>query len=216
MDSSFDRLHKALAKLPGLGRRSAERAALALVRRHDGLLEELLEALAQARTDIRLCPQCGGIASASRDFHPHEPSLRDGGKFSSSLCRICTDPARDATLLCVVEDPSDILAMERSGAFHGHYHALLGKLSAARATGPSDLRLRELAHRVASGAITEVVLAISTDMEGDATAAYITELLHNTPATVTRLAFGLPADSGIGYSDPVTLRRALAGRQHLA
>ena len=196
MDSSFDRLHKALAKLPGLGRRSAERAALALVRRRDGLLEELLEALAQARTDIRLCPQCGGIASAA-----HIP------------CRICADPARDPTVLCVVEDPSDILAMERSGAFRGHYHALLGKLSASRATGPSDLRLRELATKVATGAITEVVLAISTDMEGDATAAYIAELLHNTRAKVTRLAFGLPADSGIGYSDPVTLRRALAGRQ---
>ena len=195
MASSFDRLHHALAKLPGLGRRSAERAALALVRRRDGLLEELIEALGQARTDIRLCPQCGGIASVGE-----------------LPCRLCTDPSRDASLLCVVEDPSDILALERSGAFRGHYHALLGKLSAARATGPSDLRLRELAARVASGAVTEVVLAISTDMEGDATAAYIAELLHNTPATVTRLAFGLPADSGIGYSDPVTLRRALAGR----
>lgn len=196
MQTPFDGLTRTLAKLPGLGRRSAERAALALVRRPDGLLESLMDALRLARDEVRLCGLCGAITDAA-----HNP------------CRLCTDSTRDATLLCVVEEPGDILAIERSGAFRGRYHALLGKLSPARSTGPADLRLRELAARATEGGFREVILAISTDVEGDATAAYVSELLGNAGVSVTRLAFGLPADSGVGYSDPLTLKRAIGGRQ---
>ncbi len=196
MTNAFENLSRQLSRLPGLGRKSAERAALGLVRQSNGLLESLLEALQQARDEVRLCRLCGAVTSVERD-----------------PCRLCTDPARDETLLCVVEEPGDILAMERSGSFNGRYHALLGKLSPARAAGAADLRLRELSARLVDSPVREVIIAISTDMEGDATAAYIAELLRGTPVSLTRLAFGLPADSGIGYSDALTLKRALTGRQ---
>ena len=145
---------------------------------------------------MRLCTLCGSVTSVRRN-----------------PCSICTDPKRDPTVLCVVEDPGDILLLERAGAFNGRYHALLGRLSAARATGPAELRFRELAERVASEGVREVVLALGTDLEGDATAAYITEMFRDTAVAVTRLAFGLPAGSGIRFSDPVTLANALRGRQ---
>ena len=125
---------------------------------------------------------------------------------------MCTDATRDGTLLCVVEEPADIISIEFSGAFRGRYHALGGKLSPSRHMGPEKLRLAELVDRVVREGITEVLLALSTDMDGDATAGYAAELLQGTGARVTRLAFGLPADSGIAYSDPLTLRRAISGR----
>jgi recombination protein RecR len=191
----IDNLIRALAKLPGLGKRSAERAALALVRKPDLLLDVLVAALQEARDTVCCCPVCGGFTS--KDKTP---------------CKLCADTARDDGLLCVVEEPSDIYSIERSGGFSGRYHALLGKLSPARQTGPAELRLRSLAERVARGGVREVLLALSTDMEGDATAGYIGELLKPHGVRVTRLAFGLPADSGVGYSDPLTLKRAISGR----
>ncbi len=190
-----DNLIRALAKLPGLGRRSAERAALALLRKPELLLDTLTAALQEARATVCCCTVCGGFTS--REQNP---------------CGLCTDVSRDGTLLCVVEEPSDIFAIERSGGYRGRYHALMGKLSPARQTGPADLRLRALAARVGRGGVTEVLLALSTDMEGDATAGYIGELLRPLGVRVTRLAFGLPADSGVGYSDPLTLKRAISGR----
>jgi len=170
-----------------------------LIRRDDGLVESLIEALQEAREHIRTCSQCGGLTTTS-----HDP------------CRLCSDTTRDTTLLCVVEEPSDILALERSGGYHGHYHVLLGKLSPSRISKASELRLRELTLRVEAGGITEIILAVSTDMEGDATASYIADLFRNSSVRLTRLAFGLPADSGIGYSDPLTLKRAMGGRQSLS
>jgi len=196
MTNAFENLSRQLSRLPGLGRKSAERAALGLVRQSNGLLDSLLEALQQARDEVRLCRLCGAVTSVGQD-----------------PCRLCTDVTRDDSLLCVVEEPGDILAMERSGGYRGRYHALLGKLSAARAAGPSDLRMRELSTRLVGSPVREVIIAISTDMEGDATAAYIAELLRGTSVALTRLAFGLPADSGVGYSDALTLKRALNGRQ---
>ncbi len=198
MPDPFESLCRTLARLPGLGRRSAERAALALVRRSDGLSEALEKALREARETVCLCSLCGSLTTRERD-----------------PCRLCTDPLRERTRLCVVEEPGDVLAIERSGAFQGRYHALLGKLSAANAAGPSALRLEHLAHRVVQESVQEVILAISTDVEGDATVAYIAELLRELPVSVTRLAFGLPADSGVGYSDPLTLKRAIGGRQRV-
>lgn len=198
MQSAFEKLAHTLARLPGLGRRSAERAAIALVRQQNGLLESLIESLRAAREDVRLCGSCGALTSKDQD-----------------PCRLCTDPTRDSATLCVVEEPADILAIERAGAYRGRYHSLLGKLSAARSSGPADLRLRELAQRVRDEGVSEVIVAISTDVEGDATAAYVAELLRDSGIAVTRLAFGLPADSGVGYSDPLTLKRAIGGRQSL-
>ena len=115
-------------------------------------------------------------------------------------------------MLCVVEEPADIYSIERSGGFSGRYHALMGKLSPAKQAGPSDLRLQALSARVACGTVKEVLLALSTDMEGDVTAGFIGEMLKPYGVRVTRLAFGLPADSGVGYSDPLTLKRAISGR----
>jgi len=190
-----DNLIRALAKLPGLGRRSAERAALALLRKPELLLDALTAALQEARATVCCCSVCGGFTS--REQNP---------------CALCADTSRDGAVLCVVEEPSDIFAIERSGGYRGRYHALMGKLSPARQTGPADLRLRALAERVGRGGVTEVLLALSTDMEGDATAGYIGELLRPLGVRVTRLAFGLPADSGVGYSDLLTLKRAITGR----
>ena len=119
---------------------------------------------------------------------------------------------RDGSVVCVVEDPADIVSIESSGAFRGRYHALGGKLSPARKMGPGKLRLAELQDRVVREGVGEVLLALSTDMDGDATAGYIAELLKGTGVKVTRLAFGLPADSGIAYSDPLTLKRAITNR----
>mgnify|MGYP002520712097 FL=1 len=191
-----DELEKCLARLPGLGRRSAARAALALVRERERLLRPLASALQVAAETVRCCSRCG--AFTTRDADP---------------CAFCTDATRDGHLLCVVEEPADILPLEASGAFRGRYHALGGKLSPARRLGPEKLRLAELRDRVVREGVAEVLLAVSTDMDGDATAGYVAELLRGTGATVTRLAFGLPADSGIAYSDPLTLRRAIRGRQ---
>ncbi len=198
MEAPLETLVRVLARLPGLGRRSAERAALALLRNPGGgLLAELEQALARARATVCCCELCGGFTVRERN-----------------PCRICADAGRDDSLLCVVEEPGDILAIERAGVFAGRYHALHGKVSAVRAGGPADLRLQALAARVGEGRVREVVLAVSTDLEGDATAAYVREMLRGRPEVkVTRLAFGLPVDSGVGYSDPLTLRRALGGRQ---
>lgn len=194
----IDTLEKALARLPGFGHRSALRAALALVREPLRLSEPLESALATARTRVCACSRCGGFTVKDRD-----------------PCDMCTDERRDSSVLCIVEEASDIVSLEATGAFRGRYHALGGKLSPSRRMGPEQLRISQLLERVAREGFKEVLLALSTDMEGDATALYIAELLRESGVKVTRLAFGLPADSGIAYSDPLTLRRAIQGRQNV-
>ena len=188
-------LEKCLARLPGFGRRSAARAALALVREPGRLLEPLEAALRDAQANVRCCSKCGAFTIVGRD-----------------PCDFCTDATRDANILCVVEEAADIVPIEASGAFRGRYHALGGKLSPARRMGPEKLRFGELVERVKAEKVSEVLLAVSTDMEGDATAGYVAELLRETGVKLTRLAFGLPADSGIAYSDALTLRRAINNR----
>ena len=195
MIAPVDELEKCLSKLPGFGRRSAQRAALSLVREPARLLEPLVAALEKARREVKCCSLCGAFTTVGND-----------------PCAFCSDPLRADDVICVVEDPSDIVSIEGSGAFRGRYHALGGKLSPVRRMGPGRLRLAELQDRVVRGGVGEVLLALSTDMDGDATAGYIAELLKDSGAKVTRLAFGLPADSGIAYSDPLTLRRAIANR----
>ena len=188
-------LEKCLSKLPGLGRRSASRAALALVREPARLMEPLAAALRVAQGTVRCCSRCGAFTTVDRD-----------------PCDCCTDATRDGQVVCVVEEPSDIVSIEASGAFRGRYHALGGKLSPVHHMGPEKLRFAELKDRVVREGISEVLLAVSTDMDGDATAGYAAEILKGTGARVTRLAFGLPADSGIAYSDPLTLKRAIVHR----
>ena len=191
----LENLERALSKLPGLGRRSASRAALALVREPARLLEPLAAALRAAQGGVKCCSRCGAFTTADCD-----------------PCATCTDPTRDGTILCVVEEPADIVSIESSGAFRGRYHALGGKLSPVHHTGPEKLRFAELKDRVVREGVTEVLLAVSTDMDGAATVGYAAEILKGTGAKVTRLAFGLPADSGIAYSDPLTLKRAIVHR----
>ena len=195
MIQPVDNLIRTLSKLPGLGRRSAERAAMALVGKPEQLSDPLLDALREVRDTIVCCELCGGLTLAEE-----QP------------CRLCSDQTRSSTQICVVEEPADIYAIERAGVYNGAYHALMGKLSPARRNSPEKLRLKELSDRIAGGAVEEIILALSTDMEGDATAAYIDEMLKPYKIKVSRLAFGLPADSGIGYSDPITLKRAINGR----
>ncbi|MCX7590369.1 MAG: recombination mediator RecR [Kiritimatiellae bacterium] len=193
------RLIACLRRLPGVGSRSAERMAIRLAQERDGLLKDLIGALQAVERDVRSCPRCGSITM-----------------LSTGECRLCTNPNRDSSLLCVVEEPGDIPLVERSGEFHGRYHVLMGRLSPARGLGPENLRIRSLVERVEREGIREVLLALSTDMEGDATASFITELLKGKPVVITRLAFGLPTGSGVGYSDPITIGRAIRGRIKLS
>lgn len=196
----IDILVKNLARLPGLGRRSAGRAALALLREPERLLDPLAVALADARENVVCCSRCGAFTVRGRD-----------------PCAFCMDATRDGDSVCVVEDPADIVTIESAGAFHGRYHVLGGKLSPARRSGVEKLRIAELKDRIAKEGFGEVLLALSTDMEGDATAGLLSEILREwpsatSPVRLTRLAFGLPADSGVAYSDPLTLRRAIIHR----
>lgn len=188
-------LEACLSRLPGFGRRSAARAAQALVRERLRLAAPLSDALAAVMENVRCCSRCGAFTIASED-----------------PCALCTDPRRDSAHLCVVEEPDDIARIEATGAFRGRYHVLGGKLAPSRRMGPEKLRIAELADRVVREGASEVLLALSTDMEGDATALYVAERLRGTGAKITRLALGLPADSGVGYSDPLTLRRAIVNR----
>jgi len=184
-----------LARLPGFGRRSASRAAAALAQDGARLSDPLVAALENVRRRIRKCSRCGAFTEAGSD-----------------PCRLCTDPLRDGSSLCVVEDGADIAAIEAAGAFKGRYHAIGAKPVGGRNPEAGRLAVAALADRVAREGFAEVLLALSTDMDGDAAAGYIAEALHGTGARITRLAFGLPADSAVAYSDPLTLRRAVANR----
>ncbi len=194
----LDRLSAQLGRLPGVGRRTAERMALRLAREPRGLLADLDAALRAVAEEVRCCSRCGSITTIRED-----------------PCTLCLDPKRDGSLLCIVEDPSDILLIEKSGGFSGRYHALLGRLSPAGNTGVGDLRLDDLLRRVEAEAIREVLLALNTDVESEATCSYIRERLQALPVRVTRLAAGLPAGSGVMYADSVTLARAIKGRQEM-
>ena len=194
----MDALHQlteALAKLPGIGRRTAERLAVHLARNPSGAAREVAAALDDARAKLAACKLCGSVTA--KDENP---------------CRLCADARRDGTILCVVEDPADIALLERSGEYHGRYFALMGKLSPMRGEGLGDLRLPALLERAAQA--QEVLLALNCDVESEATAAYLRHVLEQKLPTlkISRLALGIPAGSAIAFSDPVTLGRAIRGR----
>lgn len=196
MDPLSD-LIKALARLPGVGRRSAERMAVKLARHPDTLNRPLIHALEQVRESIGVCSQCGNLTPKGED-----------------PCGLCTDPERQRDVLCVVEDPGDIAVLERSRCYRGRYHALMGKISPMRGEGVADLRVNSLLERVEREGVREVILALNADVEGEATASYLHDLLAGR-IKVTRIALGLPAGGGIGYADPVTLSSAMRGRRDL-
>jgi recombination protein RecR len=194
--AEIERLISLLAKLPGFGPRSARRAALHLIRRREGLLEPLAAALAEAARTIKACAVCGNVDTASP-------------------CAICDDPRRDAKLLCVVEQVSDLWALERAGAFRGRYHVLGGTLSALDGVGPDELRIPALVARARAGGVTEVILATNATVEGATTAHYIAERLAEAGIATTGLAHGVPVGGELDYLDDGTLTQAMKARRRL-
>ena len=182
-----------LKRMPGIGPRSAERIALWMIQSRDARPGEISRAITDVTQSVRPCPQCG--------FFTTEP-----------LCEICADPARDPAALCVVEQPTEILPLERTGAFRGRYHALGGRISPLDHVGPEDLRIEALLARIKAEHPAEIILALGSDVEGEATANYLASLLRELPVAVTRLAQGLPAGGGLEHADELTLSRAMAGR----
>ena len=190
----IERLIELLAKLPGLGPRSARRAVLHLVKRRDSLAQPLSKALADAAKNIKACSECGNLDA-------QDP------------CALCTDPKRDETVICVVEDVADLWALERAASFNGCYHVLGGTLSALDGVGPEDLNIPTLIGRVAQGGVKEVILATSATVDGQTTAHYLADRLAATDAKVTELAHGVPVGGELDYLDDGTLSAALKDRR---
>ena len=190
------RLIDALQKLPGIGPKTAQRLTFFLLKRPPEEVAALGEAIVRVKAQIVNCSICFNVTE-------EDP------------CRVCTDPARDARLLCVVEEPNDLLAMERTGQYRGRYHVLLGALSPLDGIGPEDLRVRELLARLESQPVEEVILATNPNVEGEATAIYLAKLLKSLVPRVTRIARGLPVGGDIEYADEVTLGKALEGRREM-
>jgi recombination protein RecR len=192
---AFEKLQLALRKLPGVGYRSSERIALHLLIGKPDQLKALVEALEEASQVIRRCSRCGNLAE-------------------DELCEICANPKRDTRSVCVVENVPDLVAIERSGSWNASYHVLYGKLSPLHGVGPDDLNIATLLSRIESGDVDELVLALSNDVEGEATCHYLQE---NLPADrkirVTRIGFGIPSGGGVTYADSVTLKSALESRR---
>jgi recombination protein RecR len=186
----------ALSRLPGIGPRSAERIALHLVQAESGAVKQLADAMVNARDRVCLCEVCGALTEASP-------------------CALCQDPRRDGSLVCIVERPVDIISLEKSGTFRGQYHVLGGKLSPINGVEPEDLRISELERRLAGKQIKEIVMALGTDVEGDATGYYLAKRLAREGLKITRIAHGLPAGTGLEFADELTLSRALEGRREL-
>ena len=185
-----------LGRLPGVGPKSAQRIAFHLLQADSEDVTRLVSALTEVKARVRFCEQCGNVAEAER-------------------CRICADPRRDQTSICVVEEPKDVVAIERTREFRGTYHVLGGAISPIDGVGPDDLRVRELLPRLASGEVREVIIATDPNLEGEATATYLSRLLRDMDLTVSRLASGLPVGGDLEYADEVTLGRAFEGRRRV-
>ena len=192
--SEVERLVQLLARLPGLGPRSARRAVLHLVKRGESLLQPLAQALADVAANVKTCSQCGSIDSI-------DP------------CAVCRDPARDASAICVVEEVGDLWAIERTGTYSGRYHVLGGTLSALDGVGPEDLRIGRLVQRASDPGVTEVIIATNATIDGQTTAHYIAERLAGSGAKVSRLAYGVPIGGELDYLDDGTLTAALTARR---
>lgn len=190
-------LTAALTKLPGVGPRSAERLALHLVQSETVQVKHLAETILTARERIRFCDICGALTE-------------------KSPCATCADDRRDASLVCVVEKAVDILSIERSGTYRGKFHVLGGKISPLDGVEPDDLRIGELEKRLSSEPVKELIIALGTDVEGDATSNYLAKRLARPSLKISRIGFGLPAGSGLEFADELTLNRALEGRREMS
>ena len=186
----------ALNKLPGVGPRSAERIALHLVQTDSAAVKQLAGVMLHAREKIQFCATCGALTE-------------------KSPCSICTDARRDSSLICVVERAVDILSVERSGTYRGKFHVLGGNISPLDGIEPEDLRIAELEKRLTHEPVREIVIALGTDVEGDATSFYLAKRLARTGLKISRIAYGLPAGSGLEFADELTLSRALEGRREM-
>lgn len=185
-----------LGRLPGVGPKSAQRIAFHLLAADDADVQRLVEALQLVKARVSFCVTCGNIAE-------------------SEQCRICLDAKRDISVLCVVEEPKDVVAIERTREFRGRYHVLGGAINPIEGIGPDDLRIRELLARLSDGSIVEVIIATDPNLEGEATATYLARTLQTLGVTVSRLASGLPVGGDLEYADEVTLGRAFEGRRRL-
>jgi recombination protein RecR len=189
---------QALSRLPGIGPKTASRLTFFLLNAPDDLAQNLADALSELKSGIVYCQTCFNITGAGRQE-----------------CEICSSSERDGRMVCVVEEPLDVLALERVGVYQGHYHVLHGALSPIEGVGPEDLRIRELLERVKGGKVQEIILATNPSMEGDATAMFLQQQLKRFDLRVTRLARGLPVGGDLEYADQNTLLRALMGRQEM-
>ena len=185
-----------LGRLPGVGPKSAQRIAFYILAAEPTDVLRLADALREVKEKVRFCSICGNVAEEEQ-------------------CRICRDPRRDLTVLCVVEEPKDVIAIEKTREFKGRYHVLGGAISPIDGIGPDDLRIRELLARLSDGKVTEVILATDPNLEGEATATYLARTLSPLGLTVSRLASGLPVGGDLEYADEVTLGRAFEGRRRL-
>jgi recombination protein RecR len=193
---ALDDLVTELARLPGIGRKTAQRLAFHLVQQPGDRLARLAQALVTVAERVRPCTECGNLAEGER-------------------CEVCLDPRRDAGLICVVEEPSAVTILERSGEYHGKYHVLGGRIDPLGGVGPESLRLDRLVARVDAGGVREIILATNPSMEGEVTATYVQQLLGGKGVKVTRLARGLPVGGDLEYVDGVTLAHALTARQEI-
>jgi recombination protein RecR len=196
LPDSITALIAALGKLPGIGPRSAGRIALHLVQTDSATVKQLTEIILLAREKIKFCDVCGALTE-------------------QSPCPICTDTRRDASLVCVVERAVDILSIEKSGTYRGKFHVLGGKISPLDGVEPEDLRIAALEKRLGQEPIKEIVIALATDVEGDATSHYLAKRLARKGLKISRIAYGLPAGSGLEFADELTLSRALEGRREM-
>lgn len=193
--ASIDKLTTQLARMPGVGRKTAQRFAYFLLSVPEEQALELADAITEARKNVHPCPLCGNYTDLEK-------------------CELCADPNRTDAVLCVVSDPKDVMAMEKTREFNGRYHVLNGSLSPMNGIGPAQLRINELLERC-NEAVQEVIIATNTDVEGEATAVYIAKLLKAKGITVTRIAHGVPIGGNLEYTDEVTLAKALEGRRIL-
>jgi recombination protein RecR len=198
LPESIQSVITSLERLPGIGPKSASRLAFFLLRAPEEVAQDLAMALSNLKTNTSLCSECFNIMEAGRE-----------------RCEICESPNRESSIICVVEEALDVLALERTGGYQGKYHVLQGVLSPIEGIGPDDLKIKQLSERVRAGAVREVILATNPSMEGDATALYLRQVLEPLGVKVTRLARGLPVGGDLEYADQNTLLRALSGRQEM-
>ena len=190
---SIKALIRSLARLPGIGQKTAERLAMHILQQSDADAHQLARSIVDLKKRLRLCSRCFSLSD-------------------DALCRICNDPSRESGLICVVEQPADMASIEKSGAFKGRYHILGGGLSPMDGIGPDDIKIAELVTRVEKEDVREIILATGTNVEGESTAAYIAGILAAMPVKVTRIASGVPMGGDLKYVDQVTLKRAMESR----